>query len=87
MKLNAYFKDALYWILGSLIYSVAVVSLLTPNKISVGGFTGAKNQMLFVAVRKHEAAMLLRLVMEIDSNAFAVVADAGEIIGEGFKKY
>lgn len=54
---------------------------------ATGGFTGAKNQMLFVAVRKHEAAMLLRLVMQIDSNAFAVVADAGEIIGEGFKKY
>ena len=52
-----------------------------------GGFTGKESQLLFCAVRKHEVAALLELISRADENAFTVVSDAGEIIGQGFKKY
>ncbi len=42
--------------------------------------------MLFCAVRKYEVAPLLSLIREIDETAFITVSDAGEIIGQGFKK-
>ncbi len=52
-----------------------------------GGFTGQEKPMLICAVRKHEVSPLLFIIREIDPTAFTVVSDAGEIIGEGFKKY
>lgn len=52
-----------------------------------GGFTGKNQPMLICAVRKYEVSQLLFTVRECDPKAFTVVADAGEIIGEGFKKY
>ena len=35
-----YIKDILYWVIGCGIYSFAVAALISPNKISPGGFTG-----------------------------------------------
>ena len=56
------------------------------TKISVtGGFTGEKRHMLMCAVRIHEVATVLRAVNSSDPNSFTVIAEAGEIIGEGFK--
>ena len=56
------------------------------TKISVtGGFTGEKRYMLMCAVRIHEVAAVLRAVNSSDPNSFTVIAEAGEIIGEGFK--
>lgn len=52
-----------------------------------GGFTGNENNLLLCAVRKHEVATLLEIVNNTDENAFTVVSDAGEIIGQGFKKF
>ncbi len=52
-----------------------------------GGFTRNDSNLLFCAVRKHEVALLLEIVRNADQNAFTVVSDAGEIIGQGFKKY
>ena len=40
MKRIRYIKDFLYWVLGCSIYAIAITALLTPNKISPGGFTG-----------------------------------------------
>lgn len=53
---------------------------------AIGGYTGENKTMLFCAVRKYEVAHLLSLIRETDENAFTVVSDAGEIIGQGFKK-
>ncbi len=52
-----------------------------------GGFTGNENNLLLCAVRKHEVAAILEIIRNLDENAFTVVSDAGEIIGQGFKKY
>ncbi len=35
-----YVTDVLYWVTGCAIYSFAVAALISPNKISPGGFTG-----------------------------------------------
>lgn len=53
---------------------------------ATGGYTGENKAMLFCAVRKYEVAPLLSLIREIDETAFITVSDAGEIIGQGFKK-
>ena len=41
--------------------------------------------MLICAVRSSEVARLSRIIRRIDQNPFIVVAEAGEILGEGFK--
>jgi len=54
---------------------------------AAGGYTGNKYKMLMCTVRRHEVADVYRLIRLHDENAFTVVADAGEIIGEGFKPF
>lgn len=51
----------------------------------VGGYTGQPRTMLMCVVRIHEAAAVHDAVKRYDSEAFIVVSDAGEILGEGFK--
>lgn len=50
-----------------------------------GGYTGEEKNMLICAVRSSEVARLSRIIRRIDQNPFIVVAEAGEILGEGFK--
>lgn len=52
---------------------------------AVGGYTRTERKMLFCAVRRQEAARIHALVKQTDPEAFLVITDAGEIIGEGFK--
>lgn len=69
--------------------SAAIFSALRRGvtKINVtGGFTGEKRHMLMCAVRIHEVAAVLRAVNSADPNSFTVIAEAGEIIGEGFRR-
>ena len=42
--------------------------------------------MLMCTVRVYEVALLYTIIEKYDKNAFIVVTEAGEIIGEGFKK-
>ena len=51
----------------------------------VGGYTGKRHTMLMCTVRRHEVSQLLQIVKALDPQAFIVVGEAGEIIGEGFK--
>ncbi len=53
--------------------------------IAKGGYTDKSFTLLMCAVRIHEAAAVHDVIKECDKNAFVVVSDAGEIIGEGFK--
>ncbi|MDO4607597.1 MAG: YitT family protein [Clostridia bacterium] len=53
---------------------------------AVGGYTGESRTMLMCTVRVHEAATVHDVIKECDNSAFIVVTDAGEIIGEGFKR-
>ena len=50
-----------------------------------GGYTGKERSLLFCTVRRYEVASVYEVINKYDKNAFIVVSDAGEIIGEGFK--
>ncbi len=50
-----------------------------------GGYTGNEKSVLLCAVRPSEVAQILSVVKCHDREAFVIVSDVGEIIGEGFK--
>ena len=52
---------------------------------ATGAFTGQEHSLLFFTVRIHEVSAVYEIIDKYDENAFVVVADVGEIIGEGFK--
>ena len=53
---------------------------------AVGGYTGEARSLLLCAVRPSEVTRLQSIVRKTDASAFKVISDAGEILGEGFKK-
>ena len=57
------------------------VTMLSAN----GGYTGKEKTMLFCTVRRHQVSAVYEISDKYDKNAFIVISDAGEIIGEGFK--
>ena len=52
-----------------------------------GGWTGAPKQVLLVAFKQKEIVQIKRAVHDIDPNAFLIVCDAHEVLGEGFGDY
>ena len=52
---------------------------------ATGGYTGKEKTMLFCTVRRHQVSAVYEISDKYDKNAFIVISDAGEIIGEGFK--
>lgn len=52
----------------------------------VGGYKGKKRKMIMCTVRRNEVYAVYKSVRRYDESAFIVVAEAGEILGEGFKK-
>ena len=52
---------------------------------SRGAYSGAESDTIMVVVRKTEYFKLKTLVHSHDPNAFMIVTEAGEIIGEGWK--
>ncbi len=51
-----------------------------------GGYTGNMSRMIMCTVRVNQVHEVYNCARRHDSGAFIVVCDAGEIIGEGFKK-
>ncbi|MBD1371598.1 YitT family protein [Hazenella sp. IB182357] len=49
-----------------------------------GGYTGKEKEVLYVVVAPNELPKLKAIVNELDSNAFVVVHDARDVLGEGF---
>ena len=54
---------------------------------ATGAYTGAERSMLLCAVRRQETVMVRRIVKEIDPNAFFILSDTVEVLGEGFGEY
>ena len=54
---------------------------------ATGGYTGKERTMLMCTVRRYEVSAVYSLIEENDPKAFITVSDAGEIIGEGFKRF
>lgn len=50
-----------------------------------GAYSGKDTQVLFCVIRAREYHNLKSIVAEIDPNAFLVVQEASQILGEGFK--
>jgi uncharacterized membrane-anchored protein YitT (DUF2179 family) len=52
-----------------------------------GSYSGNEMKVILTVVKKQQVAELKRLVMEIDANAFVVVQEAHQVLGEGFSRY
>lgn len=53
---------------------------------ATGAYTGTKKKMLMCTVRPNEVSAVCKIIRGNDDEAFTVIADAGEILGEGFKR-
>ena len=54
---------------------------------AIGAYTNTERPMLLCAVRRREIVMVKRIVKGIDPDAFFIMCDAGEVLGEGFGEY
>ena len=52
-----------------------------------GTYSGSEMKVVFTVVKKQQLAELKRLVHEVDPNAFVVVQEAHQVLGEGFARY
>ena len=52
-----------------------------------GVYSGNDVKVILTVVKKQQVAELKRLIMEIDANAFVVVQEAHQVLGEGFSRY
>ncbi|MBQ2785105.1 MAG: YitT family protein [Oscillospiraceae bacterium] len=52
-----------------------------------GAYSNSSKKVIFSVVKKQQIAELKRSVVEIDPNAFIVVQDAHQVLGEGFGRY
>lgn len=50
-----------------------------------GGFTGEGRTVLMVVVGQTEIIRLKELVRSVDRQAFVIISDTNEVLGEGFK--
>jgi uncharacterized membrane-anchored protein YitT (DUF2179 family) len=50
-----------------------------------GGFTGAERTVLYCVVSRSEIGQMKTLVQEADPQAFVVIGQAHEVLGEGFR--
>lgn len=52
-----------------------------------GGYSGNDKHVILCAFGRNQIVLVKRMVAEIDKNAFIIVCDAHEILGEGFGVY
>ena len=52
-----------------------------------GYYSGQDKQVLLSAIKKRQAAELKQLVTEIDPDAFIILQEAHQVLGDGFKRY
>lgn len=52
-----------------------------------GMYTGADKEMIFVVVSRREVSLMRDRIREVDPEAFMIVVDAHETLGEGFKTF
>lgn len=49
-----------------------------------GMYSGQEKQILMCVVSRREAVSMVKYIKEVDARAFVIVADAREVLGEGF---
>lgn len=52
-----------------------------------GSYSRKPKKVIFTVVKKQQIADLKRLVMDVDPDAFVVVQEAHQVLGEGFSRY
>ncbi|UJF33188.1 YitT family protein [Paenibacillus hexagrammi] len=52
-----------------------------------GGYTGASRVVLMVVVNQNEVSRLKTLVQAVDPQAFVILSDTNEVLGEGFRRH
>ena len=52
-----------------------------------GAYTGGPQNVLICAIGRRQLSLLKRIVKMNDPEAFVIIGEAKEIMGEGFKKY
>jgi len=52
-----------------------------------GGWSGEDKKVLLVAFKQKQIVALKQTVKSIDPNAFLIVCEAHEILGDGFREY
>lgn len=52
-----------------------------------GGFSGDEKQVILCAFKRSQIAAIKATVIDIDPNAFIIVCEAHEVLGEGFGEY
>ena len=52
-----------------------------------GVYRGTDTKVVLTAVKKQQLPELKRLVSEIDPNAFVIVQEAHQVLGDGFSRY
>lgn len=52
-----------------------------------GAYTGQPKKVIYCAIKRQQVAELKELVMETDPNAFFVLQEAHQVLGEGFERY
>lgn len=52
-----------------------------------GSYSGENTKVVLVAIKKQQLAQLKELVMELDPNAFVIVQEAHQVLGDGFRRY
>lgn len=52
-----------------------------------GSYTHKDKKVVLTAVKRHQLADLKQLVVDIDANAFVIVQEAHQVLGDGFSRY
>jgi uncharacterized membrane-anchored protein YitT (DUF2179 family) len=52
-----------------------------------GAYSRSDKKVILTAVKKHQMADLKRMVSELDANAFVIVQEAHQVLGDGFSHY
>ena len=52
-----------------------------------GAYSRNDKKVILTAVKKHQTADLKRMVSELDPNAFVIVQEAHQVLGDGFSHY
>lgn len=52
-----------------------------------GCYTGSETKVILTAVKRQQLAELKQLVVTVDPNAFIIVQEAHQVLGDGFSRY
>ena len=52
-----------------------------------GAYTGSETKVILTAVKRQQLADLKQLVVDIDPDAFVILQEAHQVLGDGFSRY